>query len=319
MERIVSMVFENAPLPLYAISLALHSLGIYLLTIVQQKSRTQDAIFVNLSIAEIFMSCCDLTQNILSRSFVHPLVIDYLTIIQCALFVIPSIWIMTLLALNRFLEVYLNIKYNLMVNRKKMRILLVLFWVVGILTAFLLVFLRSKYERISTTIYKFLLPINEGCFFFIAVVSYSYIWRKISVQRTKTRRRMQQFHAQQKEYLRKNFFPPFLIIVSFITFVLIPDILNLIFVHTLKLKEADLIKSILLVFYVTGFICDALIYIFFQPHVTRLLFYKLRVLSDKTGVSGKDLLKGIRKRVESNKTISSLNSDTSIATLEKER
>ena len=304
MERSVETFFKNLSIPLYAIALSFHSLGIYLMTNVQTRNRIQDIIIINLSITEIFMSICECSQNIILRFNINPIVVDYFIVLECALFVLPSVWIMGLLALNRFLEIYLNIKYNLIVNRKRIRIPLIVFWVIGVLNALTLVYLRSKYDTVSTIIFKFLLPTSEALFVFIAVGSYSYIWKKFCEQRTKIHRRSQQFNRQRMGFLKKKFFPPFLIIVAFFIFVLIPDLLNLVFLHVLKLKESPMINSIIQVLYVIGFICDALIYIFLQPHVARLLYSKLRLLRAKSS-NGKGSSTVARN-------VSSLYSDTNV-------
>ncbi|XP_057303557.1 uncharacterized protein LOC130640955 isoform X1 [Hydractinia symbiolongicarpus] len=287
MKSFVEHLFENLPIPLYGIAITLHCLGIYLLICLKHKRRNQDTVILNLSIAEIAMSLFDLTQNILSRgNSVTSTNIRYLTIAQCSFFVLPSFLIMILLTLDRFFEVYLNLQYFIYFNKKKTRILLALCWLTGLVCGIVLLSLKKFYEDTSTIIYKYIFPVTEGVFFVVAVVTYTYLYKKFRLVRrhpsTESVNRSTKATAPKSGLRGRNFFAPLLIIATFLIFVMVPDVTNLILFYILE-TGTNLHSNILLLFYAIGFTCDALIYIFLQKHIRDILMLKLNLKKRKTG------------------------------------
>lgn len=269
-------VFENLPLPFYVISITLHGIGIFLLRSLRTR-KNQDSIILNLSVAETIMSCCELTQNVLQRFYpVSSDPVSYLTIAQCTLFVLPSFLIMTVLTLDRFFETYLNLKYVCYFNKNTTRYFLSACWLSGFVCASVLLTLRYRNVNTATVIFKYIFPVTEGIFLMTAIVSYSYIYtkfRKVHHQPCHSRLEFYGHQARTKYRMRRNFFPPFLIVLSFVLFVILPDITNLMLFYVFNVGTT-LHSNILLTFYVLGFICDAVIYIFLQNHIRRQ-FYKM--------------------------------------------
>lgn len=252
-------LFENIPIPLYLLSIMLHSIGIFLLLTLQHR-RNQDIIMMNLSIAEISMSLCDFSQNILSRYHnVSAFHIKILTITQCSLFVVPSFLIMIVLTVDRFLEVYLNIKYHTYVGKFKVKVSLSICWCIGISIASILLPLKFLSINSDAIIFKFIFPSVEGTFLLIALVCYIYIFNKFKeMKRTPT------VPSIVRNKLKcARIFPPFLIILTFAMFVVAPDTVNL-YLFYISEKGTNFHANILLLFYVLGFISDAVIYIFLQ-------------------------------------------------------
>ena len=230
-------------------------------------------IIMNLSVAEILMSLSDLTQNILSRHKLFPIPstrIKYLTITQSCLFVIPSFLIMTVLAVDRFLEIYLHLRYCNLINRKKLKILLFLCWCTGFVGAAILLPLAAVGKDSATIIFKYPFPIIEGMFLMVAISSYSYIYNKF---KNRNNNEIKNKNSIKSKFRKRNFFAPTLIICTFIIFVLSPDIANL-FLFYITDIGSSYHANIMLLCYVIGYILDAIIYIFLQERVRRKLIKK---------------------------------------------
>ena len=282
-------LFENIPVPLYLLSIMLHSIGIFLLLTLKHR-RNQDIIIMNLSIAEISMSLCDFSQNILSRYHnVSAFHIKVLTITQCSLFVVPSFLIMIVLTVDRFLEVYLNIKYHTYVHKFKVKVSLSICWCAGMSIAILLLTLKFRSINSAAIIFKFIFPSVEGMFLLVALVCYIYIFNKFKeMKKTPT---VPSIVRKKLECAR--IFPPFLIILTFGMFVVAPDTVNL-YLFYISEKGTNFHANILLLFYVLGFISDAVIYIFLQKSM-RLHFLKTFCGNAKNHTGGFNLIQNKKK------------------------
>ena len=281
----------DLPLFLYSIAILLHLLGLFLLSN-QKQSSNQDIIIMNLSIAELGMCMFDIVQNILSRlpkqHFNHAIII----VTGCGFFVIPFLIIVTFLTLDRFFEVYLNIKYQMHFNKLKIGAILALAWITGIITAIVLLYKKLRYHlNVRALIYKFMLPTLESILFVICVLVYGYIYYKYRKSR-KPKHSIGHFRSRsifsnckiyplQKNsnkrkystvFKKRKLFAPFLIIVTLILFVIVPDMLNLYLFYIYKKTDGKIWSNILLCLYSAGFIVDAVIYVFIQSHVRRTFF-----------------------------------------------
>lgn len=314
METFAEKWFVNFPIPLYFISIILHSMGLHVLVSLRGARTCQDTILMSLSISEIFMSICDLAQNTLSRFTFHtneP--INYLTIVQCTLFVIPSFLTIIVLNIDRFLAVRLNIKYTLYITKFKTRMQLFACWSIGVTSLVIITSLRATmYPKIAHIIFKYIFPAIEGVVLLTGTFSYSYIYKKTRENRrrnssvhnvhipnlgpsdtepsnsrsSKPRPSIARPSKARPSIARQNItrrrrilFAPFFILLTFFTFAVIPDIVNLMIFYVYPKVGTNLHANILLTFYVVGFISDALIYMFLQRHIrTRLkrIFFRVQ-------------------------------------------
>ena len=269
---------------LHSIAISLHCLGIYLLSHqIKQDRSHQVPILMNLSIAEIFMSAFDVAYNIMISYGVEEDINIYVYTIQCTCFVISNFLILTVLALDRFFEVYLNITYPIFFTKQVVQRCLVGCWVIGFTLGILLCTLRYT-MGINTldVVFRILFPFFEIVFFSCAVVSYSYIYMKY-------RQMMRnQSHSSgnnnNNSFKKRKFFVPTLIIFTFFLFAIIPDQLHLFLFYIYNIGSNTFLNTILLL-YVVGFICDASIYIFFQKTTYSILRKKLRTFSTNMQVA----------------------------------
>ena len=171
--------------------------------------------------------------------------------------------IMFLITVDRFLVIYLNIKYDILWSPKKTIIVLSVLLIASslLLTPSYVIGLK-KVETIGTL---YIIPILEAIFIISASVIYFYIFKQI----LRNRRNMKQLQQQLKVNIktvyraeRRNQFKlllPTMIIVTFVFFIVGANIVFLI-VQFKDLKPS--LKKISMVLVPIGFMEDSLIYIF---------------------------------------------------------
>ena len=186
-------------------------------------------------------------------------------IYYCVMFAITS---------DRFLELRLNIKYHLYwnKNRTKNTLLFVSFIVNIAWLVFLLIILSYEQStlvsnleyKINQNFYTYLLPVINTIFVIFATIVYSYIFWKLRDNRRKEealRKQVRRNETTTNNILRINKYRvPFWIILTFVLFSIVPNILQLILFDYPVLHEY--IHSASYVLYRIGYIADAIIYIF---------------------------------------------------------
>ena len=176
------------------------------------------------------------------------------------------IFIMTMISFDRFLEIRLNIKYNIYWSVKKTKIVLFGALALCLLTWIPLFTLatRSSYS-FSTRVIHYIFPILVFIFLLIASFSYFYITKQVLKHRRNARRIEQQLQKNNKIVYDKKttnrfkLFVPTLIILTFLLFMVTPKTIK-IFVDIGLTSEFT--YEITFMFLPIGFITDAIIYIF---------------------------------------------------------
>ena len=184
-------------------------------------------------------------------------------------------FIMFAITLDRFFELRLNIKYQLYwnKNRTKNTLILVSFmvnvsWIV--LSCIILSYQKPTmvlniHDEIYRMYYLYFCPVMNTIFVIFAATVYSYIFFKLYQNRKKEEALRKQLGCNKTTRnvnLKVNKYRvPFWIIITFILFCIVPDILLLIsFVYLECFHEY--IHSSSYVLYRLGHIADAMIYIF---------------------------------------------------------
>ena len=171
-----------------------------------------------------------------------------------------------MISFDRFLEIRLNVKYNIYWSVQKKKIVLL-----GALVLYLLTWIplftlatRSSYS-FSTRLIHYIFPILVFIFLLIASFSCFYITKQVLKHRRNARRVEQQLQKNNKIVYDKQspnkfkLFVPTLIIVTFLLFMVTPKTIK-IFVDTGLMSEFT--YEITFIFLPNGFITDAIIYIF---------------------------------------------------------
>ena len=189
------------------------------------------------------------------------------------------IFIMPCIAVDCFLEIYLNIKYSIFWSSKKTKIILFVGLAICCLLPipFIEIMLNNVFHVEDIT-YCYIYPVFEIMFVIIFLCSYFYITRQVLIYRRNTRKlekqlsRNSRFVHHKQSNNRFKLFLPTSIIVTFLVFMIGPNILQL--CVSLKLLYHDVGYSVSFVFIPFGFIADPIVYIF-NLKANRLAFARI--------------------------------------------
>ena len=170
-------------------------------------------------------------------------------------------FIMVLLTVDRFLAFYLNLKYQFYFSPSKALKLLVLAALVCLLITVTVAVLISKQIIIQSQLFEllyFFYVTFDGLYIFLAIGTYSFIFR---VYRRQLKFREDSHSRRNKDQFKLLI--PTLIIVTFIIFISIPNIINTVYRHKISTTDKTIVY-VAFTFYRIGWLTDPLIYIFFS-------------------------------------------------------
>lgn len=196
-------------------------------------------------------------------------------------------FVMFAITLDRFLEIRLNIKYHLYSNKRRSKKVLISVYIVlnvGYMTL-LCIYLACKQPvypaNIIMNFVLYFAPVIDTIFVIFATIVYSYIFSKLYRNRRKDNALRKQISTNKSSasltYKLKRFRIPFWIVLTFLLFLVLPDILELIrktLLHPLLKDDFQMLSYVL---YRTGFIFDPIIYLYNLDDVQ----YKFRRFLDQ--------------------------------------
>lgn len=248
----------------------LNAIGFYFLYAVRshRRNNNQYLYLLTLSIAEILVSVHMLIKRIVIN--------DINDVIMSGIYT-WYIVLMTLLTVDRFLEVYLNIKYHLYWSPRKTKCALGISLIVPVIVPVIVTFATSSGSTRQRVIFLYIYPITNHAFMVVGIAVYGYIFK----QRRKASRSLNKVLASVRssspytsssstatKRAKGNFYIPALLMLTFYLFWVILDIVITYYVGQKKAEVLDLF-SILDGFYLLGLISDALIYTLCSPYVRR--------------------------------------------------
>ena len=250
----------------------IHLVGLFLL----QKSNdmniygTQKYLIIALSLTEVsFLPISAIRECIYHAFYVrHNIGLcleNYMAIVLTNMYYL----IMFGITIDRVLEIRLNIRYHLYWNgRKTKKMLQFIFLILNILyITYLVLLFAQQLSSLSLQVFKYyyiyVAPVFDCLFVITAVTSYTYIFIKIYRNSKRQERLRRQISGKNTSRYPKTvlarFFIPFWIIITFILFLIVPDIMHFID-FTYKLPEKIMIATLIL--YRIGYIADPIIYIY---------------------------------------------------------
>ena len=166
---------------------------------------------------------------------------------------------MTLVTLVRFLTFYLNVKYPSYCTTNRL-LKLVLLTIAVLLTIVLSVTTSICFKQIKFDCISLSMPIMyiflDTLYLFIASATLIYV---ITVYKTQVKLREIYSTGNEKHNLLK-LFVPILLIITFILFIVFPDILYMLMVHGLLEFHENIVLSLLIAYHF-GWLVDPLIFI----------------------------------------------------------
>lgn len=262
----------------------LHSIGVYLIRCFRKNYGCQVhlILIMNLSIVEILLNLSSSVNLVLIVAPVHENDLDWVNKSRDILYIIdetflsfPFYMFMIYITIDKLLEICLNIKYPLHVTVKRATCIVIATWITSLIVSgsfIVTFFLTGKYGR---EFQRYFFTLFDFWFLIIASGTYGIIFYKFMNSRKGP------VIAAHNSVIRVNtfqtfknsrFIVPVMLVISFILFVIVPDILYD-FVDTSYEMEVSL--AFLLA---AAYSIDAFIYIFMNETLRKLLWRKIRIL-----------------------------------------
>lgn len=275
-----------------AVNIVLHRIGLHLFRCIIKKddNNVQSILIVNLSVVEILLNLTSIIVNLVRFVPISPSLknivvagVDTLIIIDHTLLSLPFYLLKMFIAIDKVIEVSLNIKYSLYLNVRRAFFVIVAMWsvagifcIVVVIGNFNLDVHYELYDRYFFLVFDFLSLI-------VLIACNSYLFFKfVGTQR---RHPVCQETSHPAGILRifvhSKFYLPTLLVISFITFVIIPDLLyEFLHANLGRAKDHQLgsIDWTIAFLYTFSFGIDACIYIFAKENLKRILKKKCRTI-----------------------------------------
>ena len=285
---------------LRVLNIAMHSIGVYALATLYQKSkfRIQRMYIINLSISTLSLNVLAFINNIPSfikiethdeekiKEFqVHVAIIEYTGVSFVYYF------LMMILTLDRLASVTLGLRYPQYWTPNKAKYLLITLWIIGVCISIGVSladhFAAFNWEEAS---FKYFYPILELTFLTIASSTYGLIFRKRvhnikKISRMSGRELPNRSGWHLRDLKKSFFFVPSLMILTFVTFMIVPDLVYL-FIAIIKNNPSETLTVGCSISYATSNAIDGAIYIYFLPDVRKFLVNKVRNRNSSSFDSG---------------------------------
>lgn len=278
----------------------LHSFGTYLLltTYSTTKNEIQMLFLINLSVSEALINLFEIVRCILgmvtvpsSSSKLHESILDYVVIFSFTGISVVYYFVMFFLTFDRLMDIILNIRYPIFWSERKTKILLVVTWstciTIAIIVSFLYAFKRFDWEK---HFFQYFVPTANFSFLILAFTTYGFIFHKYAqakknppflssyYKQTHTERTRNQYSAFRL-FRKSRFFVSVWLIVTFITFMIVPDLLYL-FIGIIQHNRTKGLQITCNISYAISNTLDAIIYIMLDCNVRKELLKKLKFCHD---------------------------------------
>ena len=266
------------------VDIVLHSGGIYLLVSCNRRGResVQQLYIINLSVTEIcfsvlwlfvipiskLVSICDNLSAIV-KDIQHYAIMCIYTLVAFVFYAT-----MIFITLDRLLAIKFALKYRIYWNIKRAKNLILVTWITGGLL-FLSIVMCHEFTGFEFDIpfhMYFYTPLNFA-FTILAIYTYTFIfrqYRKSVDMQTRRSRRGSAFVV----FYKSRFYRPVLIILTFVLFIIIPDLIYM-FIVLIQNKRSEILLSACVISYSISNITDGCLYIFLQPNIKNQLARKL--------------------------------------------
>ena len=264
---------------LIAVALTLNSAGIYLLSQIKKRRTHQNLILKNLSLVEILLSILPLIVyplKIYSWEETHDLAFRIFYTTGTGVGMTYYLTMITL-TLDRLAMCVLTIRYKIILTHRRMVIVLISQWIIGLAFSLLLLFFSPNIR--SSEIVQ--LPFD---FTFLAITMSTYFTIFRNFMKSKKDLHGKNMHQEnnarssdQDRHAFKFCFTSGLIILSFLVLVAVP---NIVYLMVFGSKSIDVIDNHMLVYILIrqlNNVLDPCIYIFFQRDVRSLLKSKIKI------------------------------------------
>ena len=255
---------------LYTFSAVVQIIGVYVLYHTNNLRLAQRIILISIGICRISfsISCiCDLSGRMWNNQKLPGILC-----LHNLIFGLDYTLLMNYLSIDRMLEIYLHLKYPILVNKKISYFVIILLWLISLLLAFIVRLVACYYHNLENELVSYISSIMIWTVLCTALFVYSYMYRKWASLRRNVPR--------IKQNVRRNsnaFLIPFLVVVTFAFFQGSGSVLLMI-QSTVELSASSksLLECVMFMLFAFGLISDNLIYIFLQKDIRKKLLLKIR-------------------------------------------
>ena len=259
--------------------MTLHLFCIYILYIARgtHLKDNQRYFFMNLSLSEFLICFVGILKRI-CKIYQWNEEGSYVRFIQAGVATFIYYFIMIVLTMDRFWEVFLNIRYPIYFSSKKIKIAIATIWGLSICFTILLCILNTVNPKISNDILTYFYFIFGIICIVVSAFTYTFIAKRIYDNKISEDKQISAIssvdntisNAKKRKILLKSLYLSGLFLVTFLFFVIIPEILY--FYYDLKsLKMSKQLSTLLTASYFVAYTSDVFIYVLFSKYIRRII------------------------------------------------
>ena len=253
------------------LNILFHGSGIYILVRLKNSgiSYSQRILITTLSVSEILFGVNKLISYLIfDRYYQHDFIKKIFEMFSLTTVSFLYFSAMILITLDRLLEFHLNLKYHLYWSGKKtiwsIGVCIVISVIVFIVFLSLFIAINLDFKRV---LYIYFYPVFELFFTVLAFGTYTYIFIVYRQKKQKPTPNLKHTDVNKKLKPIFKIYVPFLIMITFVLFLVVPD--TVYFISYFSDCADELVNNALMLLYRIGFLLDALIYIFCSKPVRR--------------------------------------------------
>ena len=282
-----TMLLKNIEILLNFSVILIHTLVLFTLLKFRKNDvkGSRKCLLLSLYLDEIAYSIVSVTINLLSREpNITPQIRKHLTICRRALILIMYYLIMIYITIDRFLVIFLNIKYPVLWSPRKAAYLVLGSFSFSCIISFATSFSWAFYRWNASKIYHvYIYPILAIVFLASFLITYIYIfqklrknWREKKVLRTQLSQGSQtSCSAAAPNKSKFKLYAPTLIIFTFAIFVVVPNMIKIVDEMTYS-RVPRFIRTTQWVLLPMGFLLDALICLYSSKMIQQKLKHYFR-------------------------------------------
>lgn len=264
------------------VNFTIHAIGGYLLVCLYKNGRrtVQVVYLINISICEFLINFLEFTRRLLHTRLETYMLIQVLVNYQWIIYSSVSLvtyLTMCYLPIDKFLGIWLNMKYPIYMCKSKAWRILWCTWILGGLFCVTLMLIYNLTEiNCQDIVQIYVFPVLDFTFVTISIIAYCFIFNEYRTQPRIFQSKSVVVHAQSmyKAFRASKFHIAVIITTTFLIFVIIPDLVIL-FLRIFDMKASETIHATCAISYGVSDFCDAITYIFMQKQVRSLARRKL--------------------------------------------
>jgi len=294
------VLLQSLQMVLNIVNVIFHSMGVSFLRAIYDRTdfKVQYVYLISLSSCELVINILLTTQCALElvghsswwishneTAYTIDKAISIIYLIWTTGFSLVFFFTMIYITLDRLVDIYLNIHYDVYWNEHRATILIKITWFIGVLVS--ISSIAFKDWQWEDTFFEIFYPVLEIGFILLAFYTYTFIFRKFKAGRKPPHQPLikgskisaTRQNSTFEAFRSSRFYISVFLIFTFILFMIIPDLVYLFLVvvpeNVLRLSKEKILTGCLISYGIAN-LSDAFIYIFLQAEVKKYVFRKLR-------------------------------------------